>query len=95
MNVVWTDEAKAHLNSIFQYIKRDSPLYATRMIDRLTQHVDQLMSHPLSGRAVPNYDDIHLRELIVHPYRLIYRIKGDRIDVIAVFHGARQLPEEL
>ena len=33
MNVVWTDEAKAHLNSIFQYIKRDSPLYTTRMID--------------------------------------------------------------
>ena len=29
MNVVWTDEAKAHLDGIHQYINRDVPLYAT------------------------------------------------------------------
>jgi len=44
---------------------------------------------------VPNYDDENLRELIAHPYRLVYRIKPDRIDIIAVFHGAQQLPDSL
>jgi toxin ParE1/3/4 len=44
---------------------------------------------------VPKYDDENLRELIAHPYRLIYRIKPDRIDIIAVFHGAQQLPDSL
>lgn len=95
MKVVWTDEAKTHLDSIYQYIQRDAPLYATQTVDKLTRRVDQLIDHPRSGRIVPKYDDEQLRELIVHPYRLIYRLKPDRIDIIAVFHGARQLPEVL
>lgn len=95
MHVAWTDEAKAHLAGIYQYIQRDAPFYATQTIDKLTRRVEQLIDHPRSGRIVPKYDDENMRELIVRPYRLIYRIKPDRIDIIAVFHGARVLPEEL
>ena len=53
MNVVWTDEAKAHLDDIHQYINRDVPLYATQMVDKLTRCVNQLIDHPRSGRVVP------------------------------------------
>lgn len=74
---------------------RDAPFYATQTVDKLTRRVDQLTDHPRSGRIVPKYDDENLRELIVHPYRLIYRLKPDRIDIIAVFHGAQQLPDSL
>lgn len=95
MDVVWTDEAKTHLDGIYQYIKRDAPFYATRMVDKLTRRVSQLIEHPRLGRIVPKYDDENLRELIVHPYRLIYRIRIARIDIIAVFHGAQQLPDSL
>ena len=95
MKVVWTDEAKAHLDGIYQYIQRDAPLFAIQTVDKLTRRVDQLIDHPRSGRIVPKYDDEHLRELIVHPYRLVYRLKPDRIDIIDVFHGARQLPDVL
>ena len=95
MNVVWTDEAKAHLDGIHQYINRDVPLYATQMVDKLTRRVDQLIDHPRSGRIVPKYDDESLRELIVNPYRLVYRLKPDRIDIIAVFHSTQQLPDTL
>ncbi len=95
MRVAWTDEAKAHLDGIYQYIKRDAPFYATQTVGKLTRRVDQLIDHPRSGRIVPKYDDENLRELIAHPYRLIYRLKSDRIDIITVFHGARQLPDSL
>lgn len=95
MKVVWTDEAKAHLSGIHTFIKRDAPFYATQTVDRLTRRVDQLTDHPRSGRIVPKYDDENLRELVMPPYRLIYRIKPDRIDIIAVFHGAQQLPDTL
>lgn len=95
MKVAWSDEAKAHLTDIYNYIKRDSPFYATQTIDKLTRRVEQLIDHPRSGRIVPKYNDENLRELIFHPYRLIYRVKPQRIDIIAVFHGARQLPESL
>ena len=54
MNVVWTDEAKAHLDGIYQYIKRDAPFYARQTVDKLTHRVEQLIDHPRSGRIVPN-----------------------------------------
>ena len=95
MKVAWTDEAKAHLAGIHEFIKRDAPFYAVQTVDKLTRRVDQLIDHPRSGRIVPKYDDENLRELIARPYRLIYRIKPDRIDIIAVFHGAQQLPDSL
>ncbi|MCK5165182.1 MAG: type II toxin-antitoxin system RelE/ParE family toxin [Desulfobacula sp.] len=43
---------------------------------------------------MPEYDAEDIRELIEKPYRIIYRIKLDQIDVIAVIHGARLMPEE-
>lgn len=95
MKVVWTDEAKAHLAGIHEFIKRDAPFYAAQTVDKLTRRVDQLIDHPHSGRIVPKFDDENLRELIAHPYRLVDRIKPDRIDIIAVFHGAQQLPDSL
>lgn len=95
MKVAWTDEAKAHLAGIHEFIKRDAPFYAAQTVDKLTRRIDQLIDHPRSERIVPKYDDENLRELILPPYRLIYRIKTDRIDIIAVFHGAQQLPDAL
>lgn len=95
MKVAWTDEARAHLESIYRYIQRDSPFYATQTVEKLTRRADQLIAHPRSGRVVPKYNDEAVRELIVSPYRLIYRLKQDRIDIVAVFHGARQLPDSL
>ena len=80
---------------IHEYIKRDAPFYAAETVDRLTRRVEQLIDHPHSGRIVPKFDDENLRELIARPYRLIYRIRPDRIDIIAVFHGTQQLPDSL
>lgn len=95
MRVIWTPEAQAHLEGIYQYVKRDAPFYAQGVIDKLTRRSQQLVDHPQSGRVVPDYDDRNLRELIVFPYRLIYRVMTDRIYVIVVLHGARQLPDSL
>ncbi len=95
MRVIWTPEAQAHLDGIYQYVKRDAPFYAQGIVDKLTRRSQQLVGHPYSGRIVPDYDDRNLRELIVFPHRLIYRVTADCIYVIAVFHGARQLPDSL
>ena len=95
MKVVWTEEAQAHLDGIYQYIARDAPLYAKQTVDKLTRRSEQLMVHPHSGRIVPEYENKQVRELIVFPYRLVYRIKRDRLDILAVFHGAQQLPDAL
>jgi plasmid stabilization system protein ParE len=41
------------------------------------------------------YDSEAIRELIEQPYRIIYRIKQYEIDVLAVIHGARLLPDDI
>ena len=91
MRVQWTDTACAHLDAIHAYIAQDSSEYATRMIDLLTRRSQQIADFPLSGRRVPEYDMDQVREVFEGPYRIIYHIKPDQIDVLAVIHGARNI----
>ena len=91
----WTHTALEHLVAIFERIERDSPLYARQVIDRLIGRTEQIATFPLAGRIVPEYDSQHIRELLEGPYRLIYLVKADQIDVLALVHGAQLLPTEL
>ena len=91
MKVHWTDTAEGHLDALYAYIARDSPEYAKRMVDRLTRRSQQIANFPFSGRRVPEYDIDQIREVIEGPYRIIYHIKPDQIDVLAVIHGAMDL----
>jgi len=95
MKVHWTDTAEAHLDCIYTYIARDSKTYALRTVDRITKRSQQIGLLPLSGRRVPEYDMDQIREVFAGPYRIIYHIKADQIDVIAVIHAAmNRLHEE-
>ena len=91
MKVHWTDTAEGHLDAIYAYIAQDSPEYARRIVDRLTRRTQQIAGFPLSGRRVPEYDIDQIREVIEGPYRIIYYIKADQIDVLAVIHGAMEI----
>ena len=91
MNVHWTDTAQDHLDAIHAYIAQDSPEYAKHMVDRLTRRSQQIADFPLSGRKVPEYEMDQIREVIEGSYRIIYHIKSDQIDVLAVLHGARDI----
>lgn len=94
MRVRWTNTAIDHLTSIYEYVGQNSSLYAERLVDRLTRRSEQIGKFPESGRVVPEYQDDQIREVIERPYRIIYRIKADEIDIIAVIHGAQPLPSE-
>ncbi|MEO6968827.1 MAG: type II toxin-antitoxin system RelE/ParE family toxin [Rhodanobacteraceae bacterium] len=95
MRVVWTDRAKARLRQIHGYIAKDQPLNADRVVDRLTQRAGQLVEHPLSGRIVEEYRRDGLRELIEPPWRIVYLILPERIDIITVRDTRRILPRHL
>jgi len=92
MKVHWTDTAEAHLDAIHDYIAQNSPEYAKRIVDRLTRKSQQIGKFPFSGRRVPEYDIDQIREVIEGSYRSIYYIKSDQIDVLAVIHGAINIP---
>jgi plasmid stabilization system protein ParE len=88
VKVYWTDSAQGHLDAIYAYIAQDSKTYARRTVDRITAKSRQIAAFPLSGRRVPEYDLDQIREVFSGPYRIVYHIRPDRIDVIAVIHGA-------
>ena len=91
MRVHWTETAQEHLDSIHAYISQNSSAYARRIVDRLTRRSQQIALFPLSGRRVPEYDLDQIREVFEGPYRIIYYINPDQIDVLAVIHGARDV----
>jgi toxin ParE1/3/4 len=92
VKVCWTDQALGHLDGIHDYIARNSEIYARRMVDRLTGRSKQIGRYPHSGRMVPEYHNVEIREVIEGPYRVIYKIKPEQIDIVAVLHSARLLP---
>jgi toxin ParE1/3/4 len=91
MKVHWTDTAVANLDAVYAYISQNSELYARRTVDKITRSSEQIAMFPLSGREVPEYKVGQIREVYVHPYRIIYYIKPDQIDVLAVVHSARDI----
>ena len=95
MKVLFTENAIEHLVNIYEYISLNSPTYARRMVDKITRRSEQIADHPFSGRIVPEYKADDIRELIEKPYRIIYRIKPDQIDILAVMHGAQLLQEDI
>ena len=91
MKVHWTETADGHLDAIYAYIAQDSPEYALKMVDRITRRSQQIATFPLSGRSVPEYEIEQIREVIEGPYRIIYYIYPDQIDILAVLHGAQNI----
>ncbi|MDJ0549320.1 MAG: type II toxin-antitoxin system RelE/ParE family toxin, partial [Microcystis sp. M49629_WE12] len=89
MKVFWTETAVNHLSSIYNYISQNSPQYAQRLVERLTRRSEQIANFPFSGRLVPEFETEQIREVIEGSYRIIYYIKPEQIDVIAVLHAAR------
>ena len=64
MRVHWTQTAVDHLLAIYEYIAQDAPVYASRIVDRLTKRSEQIATFPESGRVVPEYEVPEIREII-------------------------------
>lgn len=89
-----TKRALADLRAIEAYIGQQSRRRATEMIANIYDRIDALASFPRLGPIVHEYDDDSIRELFEAPYRIVYQIIDEgRIDVVAVVHAARQLPD--
>jgi plasmid stabilization system protein ParE len=93
--LIWSPRSLADLDAIREHIASDSELYAGLVVGRLVAAPGRLLEFPESGRMVPEFGRPNLRELIVRPYRLVYRLQGDIIEVVTVFHAARMFPESM
>ncbi len=93
MIVVWSDEALDDLVALRAYISQDNPTAAARIALAIIQNVeDMLPDHPHVGRPgrVPG-----TREFVIPrtPYIVPYRVRNNRIEILRVYHAARQWPD--
>ncbi len=91
MKVVWTKEALERLIEIEKFIAQDNPQKAEKFINFLIERGDSISQNPDIGRIVPEISNPGIRELIAKKYRLVYRIKNDKIEILTIFEGHRLL----
>ncbi len=89
--VVWANPAWNDLESAADYIARDSRAYAANFVQEVKAAAGSLSEFADRGQIVPEIDGPSIRELLVRPYRLIYRITPKRIVVLALVHGATRV----
>lgn len=94
MTIVWSPRGVRHLARLRSVIAKDRPAAAENVAATILDSVDLLALHPGLGRAgrVPG-----TRELVVQgtPYVVPYRVRDDRLEIIAIFHGRQRWPEKL
>ena len=89
--LVWSPEAAEDIQAIAEYIERDSIHYARAVLSRIVSLVEDIPERPHLGRKVPELSDPQYRERFVHRFRIIYKLETNRILLVAVIHGSRDL----
>jgi toxin ParE1/3/4 len=89
----WSPKSLQELEAIFEYIAKDSDEYARIFVKRIIEIVKTIPTFPMQGRIVPEFKDDRIRERIFKNYRIIYRIQKNVIEIVSIFHNARQLDE--
>lgn len=89
MRVLWTQPAEEHLADIYRALSTVSPRYAQRMVDRITSRTKRLALFPESGPVIPRAEALDIPALHEPPYRILYVLGADHVDILGVLHGSR------
>jgi toxin ParE1/3/4 len=83
------------LRDIVSFIAANNRPAAESFGFRLMAKVDLLAQFPQIGRVVPEEQDENIREVILPPYRIIYRVLPENhvVAIARAWHGARGEPE--
>ena len=87
--VIWAESAQHALDEVIAYISQESPDGAVRVLSRALDAAASLSTLADRGRIVREIGESTLRELSVYDYRLLYRVREDRVVIRAFLHGAR------
>ncbi|PZR72355.1 MAG: type II toxin-antitoxin system RelE/ParE family toxin [Chthoniobacterales bacterium] len=93
--LIWSPRSRDDLRDIVRFISRDDPQRAQSFALHIMSRADMLQQHPEAGRVVPERHCRHIREIIVRPYRVVYRVNHSRniVEISRVWHAARGTPE--
>ena len=96
--VKWSRAASTDLLNIIDYISEDSTNAAINIFEKIRSKSETLNHTPERGRIVPElkeYGIFSYHELIVKPWRIIYRISDNKIYILAVIDSRRNIEDIL
>ena len=96
--VTWANVAESDLKDIIEYISIDSPQNALRILKNIKQKTSELYTLPERNRIVPELQDqgiLQYREMIIPPWRLIYRIAERKVYVLSLIDSRRNVEDLL
>lgn len=96
--VIWADVANEDLIDIIQNIRLDSPLAAADNLKKIKDKTSGLAIFPQKGRVVPELHQqgiLQYHELIVPPWRVIYRISAQTVYILSVIDSRRNIEDIL
>ena len=93
--VRWSSLAFRQVSDILAELGELSSPAAARLANRVGEAVKLLAAYPLLGRVVSAYRHRAVRELFVQKYRMVYRLEGEDVIILAVIHGSRDLLRHL
>ena len=97
-DVIWADVAENDLKETIEYIAADSPAAALKTLKQIQQKSSSLYALPERGRIVPELQDqgiLLYRELLVPPWRIIYRISEKQVCVLSFLDARRNVEDIL
>ena len=89
--VIWTRQILEDFENLLEYIGTDAPVAARRLGQKLIDRVELLETYPRLGAVVPEDDTGTYRQILQGNYRVIYRVDGDAVYLISLYHAARLL----
>ncbi|MBI9107238.1 MAG: type II toxin-antitoxin system RelE/ParE family toxin [Spirochaetales bacterium] len=98
LKVIWTKPALNDLDDIISYIATDSVNTAIKQYERIKETSKDIGDFPKQGRIIPELQNENLtkfREIIVKPWRMMYRIEDNRILILAILDGRRNIEDIL
>ena len=93
MRILFTPTGRRQFLDAIAYIPRDKPSAAVSFRQKAEKSFLRPKKLPDSGRPLPEFPELPYREVIVNPYRFFYKVKDNKVWIVAVWHGA-QLPDE-
>ena len=91
--ISFTRPAQSQFLSALAYIRAERPSAAQDFRDRAGRALANLAEFPESGRVIPEFPTLGFREVLVDRYRFFYKLAGEVIWVVGVWHDA-QIPAE-
>ena len=73
------------------YKDQQVPEVGDRLIKEIISKIERLGDFPESGRVVPEFNIENLREIIFAPFRIVYRLDGNKIKIVRVWRSERLL----